>query len=250
VIIALLILILLISSALLNSLIHYIPAKLFYDKEIEAHEVLAPVQMNLPSKPKFRVILPFSGILRVFLRFKANWQAFLTDLILIAYNLSLYFYFGFTWGLAIYYFFGVALLGLSVIDFNHYILPDIVTLPLLWLGLLINAYTWIVPLKSAVLGAIIGYLILWLIYHGFKLLTGKGGMGYGDFKLLAVIGAWFGVGAVVYVMLFSALVGIALGMVLKLFDKGISVLPFGVALSLGWLLYFVFLHKSYVLVAF
>jgi hypothetical protein len=75
-IIALLILLLFISSALLNSLIHYIPAKLFYDKEIEAHDVLAPVQMNLPSKPKFRVILPFSGVLRVFLRFKANWQAF------------------------------------------------------------------------------------------------------------------------------------------------------------------------------
>ena len=242
----LLVLFALIVSMVINALITYIPAKFFYDSELQAHEVLAPVAKKKLNRPMFKLSFPLTGLFSM----KLNWQSLLVDLLVISYVLFVYFCIGFSFYSILIGFFGLSLILLSVIDANYYILPDMVTLPLLWLGLLLNAYMLIMPLRSAVLGAILGYLILWLVYHGFKLVTGKEGMGYGDFKLLAAIGAWFGVGAVVYVMLFSALVGIALGMVLRLFDKSISVLPFGMALSLGWLLYFVFLHKSYVLIAF
>src|SRR5690606_21397715 len=84
------------------------------------------------------------------------------------------------------------LLALTFIDFDTQLLPDQLTLPLLWLGLLTNAIGGFVDLHSAVFGAVAGYLFLWSTYWGFKLLTGKEGMGYGDFKLLAAIGAWLG----------------------------------------------------------
>jgi prepilin signal peptidase PulO-like enzyme (type II secretory pathway) len=243
-IIALLIFLLFISSGILNSLIHYIPANFFYGKEIEAHDILAPVQKKLPSKPIFRVILPFSGILRLFFRFKTNWQALAIDVTLILYALVIYHYFGTeVWHAIMCYFFGVALLGLAVIDFNHYILPDVVTLPLLWLGLVLNLNGSIVPLKIAVIGAIIGYLALWILYYTFKIFTGKDGLGFGDFKLLAAIGAWFGAWSLPFVALFSALIGIAFSMLMKLFGKEVKVMPFGVCLAVGWLIYYVFVHN-------
>lgn len=247
--IALMIILLLTSSSALHSLIHYIPARFFYDKAIEAHDILAPVHKKLPSKPIFRVIVPFSGILRLFFRFKTNWQDLLIDLILILYALLLYHYLSaVSWSVVIYYFFGVVLLGLAVIDFNHYILPDVVTLPLLWFGLVLNLNDWIVPLKSAVFGAILGYLVLWLLYYAFKILTGKDGLGYGDFKLLAAIGAWFGVLSLPFIALFSALVGVAFSMVIKLFGKEVKLMPFGVFLAVGWVIYYVFMHNRLFLV--
>ncbi|HPU51355.1 MAG TPA: prepilin peptidase, partial [Burkholderiaceae bacterium] len=84
------------------------------------------------------------------------------------------------------------LVSLTFIDFDTQLLPDNMTLPLLWLGLLLNLWGVFAPLSSAVIGAIAGYLTLWSIYWLFKLATGKEGMGYGDFKLLAALGAWFG----------------------------------------------------------
>ncbi len=223
---------------------NYIPAKFFYDKEVEAHDILAPVQKKLPTKPLFRIIVPLSGILRLFFRFKTNWQALAIDVILILYALLIYHYVGTeVWHAIMCYFFGVVLLGLAVIDFNHYILPDVVTLPLLWLGLALNLNGWIVPLKMAVMGAMIGYLALWILYYAFKIFTGKDGLGYGDFKLLAAIGAWFGVWSLPCVALFAALVGIAFSMLMKLFGKEVKVMPFGVCLAVGWLIYYVFVHN-------
>ncbi|MEZ5739785.1 MAG: A24 family peptidase [Burkholderiaceae bacterium] len=84
------------------------------------------------------------------------------------------------------------LVSLTGIDLDTQLLPDSMTLPLIWIGLLLNLHTVFVPLPDAVLGATFGYLILWTIFWAFKLLTGKDGMGYGDFKLLAALGAWFG----------------------------------------------------------
>lgn len=129
------------------------------------------------------------------------------------------------------------LLCMTLIDIDHLLLPDSLTLPLLWLGLLLNINGLFVPLSSAVLGAAIGYGILWSLFWLFKLATGKEGMGYGDFKLLAAIGAWFGWQALLPVLLLASLVGSVLGLALMA-SKRLGedrVLPFGPALALaGW----------------
>lgn len=107
------------------------------------------------------------------------------------------------------------LLALTLIDLDTYLLPDNITLPLIWLGLLFNLNFHFVSLDIAVLGAISGYLMLWMVYHFFKLLTGKEGMGYGDFKLLAAIGAWLGASAIFTVILLASISGIFFGLIIQ-----------------------------------
>ena len=106
------------------------------------------------------------------------------------------------------------LICLTAIDLDTQLLPDSLTLPLIWIGLLLNLSGTYTTLESAVLGAVAGYLSLWSVYWGFKLLTGKEGMGYGDFKLLAALGAWFGIGAIPTLILASSLVGAVVGVLL------------------------------------
>ena len=106
------------------------------------------------------------------------------------------------------------LISLTAIDLDHQLLPDNLTLPLLWVGLLINIDATFVSLESAVLGAVFGYLCLWSVYWLFKIITGKEGMGYGDFKLLAALGAWFGLSALPTIVLLSSLVGAIVGIAL------------------------------------
>lgn len=131
-----------------------------------------------------------------------------------------------------------ALVTLSVIDYDHQILPDEITLPFLWLGLLFNAYFKVIPLYDAVFGVIIGYMVFWSLYQIFKLLTGKEGMGYGDFKLLALLGAWFGWQSILMIILISSLTGAIIGItliLLKLQAKGRPI-PFGPYLAIaGWI---------------
>ena len=122
-----------------------------------------------------------------------------------------------------------ALIALTFIDADTTLLPDDITLPLLWLGLLANYGGLFTDIGSATLGAVGGYLVLWSVYWGFKLLTGKEGMGYGDFKLLAALGAWLGWQLLPLVILLSAAVGTVVGIggiLLKGRDKGAK-LPFG-----------------------
>ncbi|ADQ83715.1 A24 family peptidase [Methylovorus sp. MP688] len=128
-----------------------------------------------------------------------------------------------------------ALIALTFIDLDTQLLPDDITLPLLWLGLLVNLNGGFTDLSSAVGGAAAGYLILWSIYWLFKLITGKEGMGYGDFKLLAAIGAWFGWQMLPAVILLSSLAGSVIGIGLILFARhGRSTpIPFGPYLALG-----------------
>ena len=107
-------------------------------------------------------------------------------------------------------------MALAFIDWDTTLLPDDITLPLLWAGLLASALGWIdVPLYASVLGAAAGYLSLWLVYWGFKLITGKEGMGYGDFKLFAALGAWFGWEALVPVILMASVIGAIIGVAMK-----------------------------------
>ena len=108
------------------------------------------------------------------------------------------------------------LIALTGIDIDTQLLPDSLTLPLLWLGLVINLFAVWTPLPSAVIGAVFGYGILWGVYWLFKLFTGKEGMGYGDFKLLGALGAWFGWQAIPLMILVSSLVGAVLGIAMLL----------------------------------
>ena len=130
------------------------------------------------------------------------------------------------------------LLALTCIDFDTQLLPDDLTLPLLWLGLLVNLNGVFVDLASAVAGAMAGYLLLWGVYWLFKLLTGKEGMGYGDFKLLAAIGAWLGWQMLPLVILLSSLVGATVGILLILLARhGRNIpIPFGPYLAGGGLI--------------
>lgn len=151
-------------------------------------------------------------------------------------------YIGFRYGLG---FEGIALLlltwsliALSFIDIDHQLLPDRITLPLLWLGLLLNTQALFTTLSSAVWGAALGYLVLWGVYWGFKLLTGKEGMGYGDFKLLAAIGAWGGVAVLPATILISSVVGVVLTLLIAAISNrsASEPLPFGPYLAIaGWI---------------
>ncbi|MDO8719195.1 MAG: A24 family peptidase [Polaromonas sp.] len=127
--------------------------------------------------------------------------------------------------------FSAVLLALAVIDWDTTLLPDDMTLPLLWAGLIVAALQWnpAVSLPTALWGAVGGYLSLWLVYWGFKLATGKEGMGYGDFKLFAALGAWFGWPALVPMILMASVIGAIVGIAMK-FSGGLregGYVPFG-----------------------
>ncbi|HCO61004.1 MAG TPA: prepilin peptidase [Porticoccaceae bacterium] len=130
------------------------------------------------------------------------------------------------------------LIALTGIDLSHQLLPDNLTLPLLWLGLLINIGGVYTDLTSAVIGAAAGYLSLWSIYWAFKLLTGKEGMGHGDFKLLAALGAWLGWQQLPLIVLLSSLVGAIIGTIMLLLQgkERQSTIAFGPYLAIaGWI---------------
>ena len=115
--------------------------------------------------------------------------------------------------------FSAILIAQFFIDFDTQLLPDRLNYPLLWLGLISATAGWTVPLKSAIWGAVAGYLSLWLLYHAYRLITGKEGMGYGDFKLLAALGVWFGAEHVLAIILLSSLVGSVVGIILLIVKR-------------------------------
>ena len=133
-----------------------------------------------------------------------------------------------TWGL----------LAICLIDAEHQIVPDVLVFPLLWLGLLLNSFSLFTTLEQAVWGAALGYASLWSVFWIFKLITGKDGMGYGDFKLLAVLGAWGGVAVLPLTILLSSLLGAAAGVGLLALRraKGSTPIPFAPYLAIaGWI---------------
>ena len=162
----------------------------------------------------------------------------LVELFTLLCSLAVIALYGYTWLGLVVLFFTWWLITLSFIDFDTRLLPDSLTLPLLWGGLLLNTRHGITDLTSAVIGAVAGYLILWSIYWAFKLLTGKEGMGYGDFKLLAALGAWMGWQALPIVILVSSISGVVLGGGLMLFGiiQRTNPIPFGPFLAIaGWI---------------
>ena len=173
---------------------------------------------------------PAVEILAAVLAVLAAWR--------FGYSLALAFALAYVWALA----------ALTFIDFDTQLLPDDITLPLLWLGLIANSFGLFTDLRSAVAGAVGGYMVLWLVYWGFRLIARKEGMGYGDFKLLAAIGAWTGWQVLPFVIIVSAGVGAILGsLALWLSRKGADTrIPFGPYLALGGIAGLVWGHQAVV----
>lgn len=169
-----------------------------------------------PISPRYPLVELLTAVLTVVtaLHFGATWQGLFAVLL--------------TW----------ALIALSFIDFDQQLLPDSITLPLLWLGLLLSLFGIYTDSHASIIGAAAGYLSLWSVYHLFRLLTGKEGMGYGDFKLLALFGAWLGWQSLPLIILLSSAVGAVFGISLILFrgrDRNIPI-PFGPYLAIaGWI---------------
>lgn len=147
--------------------------------------------------------------------------------------------FGWSPQLAAALLFSWMLIALTVIDLRETLLPDDLTLPLMWIGLAASTVGLFVGMSASIWGAIAGYLSLWSIYHLFRIATGKHGMGYGDFKLMAALGAWFGAAALPLMLLLSSLVGALVGLSLIVFrkhDRNVPI-PFGPYLAgAGWLM--------------
>ncbi|RMV96902.1 Type 4 prepilin-like protein leader peptide-processing enzyme [Pseudomonas amygdali pv. tabaci] len=147
-------------------------------------------------------------------------------------------HFGFGWQAAAMLVLSWGLLAMSLIDADHQLLPDSLVLPLLWLGLIVNAFGLFTSLNDALWGAVAGYLALWSVFWLFKLVTGKEGMGYGDFKLLAMLGAWGGWQILPLTILLSSLVGAVLGVIMmrvRRVESGTPI-PFGPYLAIaGWI---------------
>jgi leader peptidase (prepilin peptidase)/N-methyltransferase len=147
-------------------------------------------------------------------------------------------HFGYGWPLAAALLFTWSMIPLSVIDLEHQLLPDAITLPVLWAGLVLSLFGIFVDSTTSIIGAVAGYLSLWTVYQVFRLITGKQGMGFGDFKLLALCGAWMGWQALPAIIVLSSLVGAVVGISLILVrgrDRNIPI-PFGPYLAAaGWL---------------
>ena len=166
-----------------------------------------------PISIQYPLIELITGIFTAYIAFKFGfaWQAIMAMILL--------------WGI----------IALAAIDFKTTLLPDNITLPLLWLGIIANYFNLFCTLQDSVLGAIFGYLSLWSVFQIFKLITGKEGMGYGDFKLLALLGAWLGWQYLIAIILISSVVGSVVGIFLiatKILGRDVPT-PFGPYLALG-----------------
>ncbi|EUB73812.1 Prepilin peptidase [Pseudomonas sp. GM41(2012)] len=147
-------------------------------------------------------------------------------------------HFGFGWQACMVLLLSWGLLTMSLIDAEHQLLPDVLVLPLIWLGLILNSFTLFVPLHDALWGAVVGYMALWSVFWLFKLITGKEGMGHGDFKLLAMFGAWGGWQILPLTILLSSMVGAVVGVILLRLRnaKTSTPIPFGPYLAIaGWI---------------
>ena len=217
-------------GSFLNVVIYRLPLMMDRQYEIEARHILN-LSGNLNPQPTFNLMTPGSRCPQCAHKIRA-WENIpifgwlwlrgrcsqckaaistrypIVETLTCLLSLLVISVFGFTWlGLGALGF-TWALIGLTGIDFDVQLLPDQITLPLVWAGLLINYFDGFVDIGSALFGAVIGYLSLWSVYWVFKLLTGKEGMGYGDFKLLAAIGAWFGWQVLPSVILIAAASGL------------------------------------------
>jgi len=246
-------------GSFLNVVIYRLPKMMLRDWKIQAREVL-----ELPPEPEaetFNLILPHSRCPHCSHRIRA-WENLpvvsylflggkcssckapiskrypLVELTCGVLSAFVAWHFGFGWQAGAVLVLSWGLLSMSLIDADHQLLPDAIVLPLLWLGLIVNAFGLFTTLTDALWGAVAGYLVLWAVFWVFKLLTGKDGMGYGDFKLLAMLGAWGGWQILPLTIMLSSIVGAVLGLILlRLRNVQTSTpIPFGPYLAIaGWI---------------
>ena len=246
-------------GSFLNVVIHRLPTMLERDWQAQAREILKlPPE---PAGPTYNLMVPHSACPHCSHKIRA-WE----NLPIVSYLLLkgrcagcqapiskryplvelasgvmtafIAWHFGFGWQAGAFMLLSWGLLAMSLIDADHQILPDALVLPLLWLGLILNAQGLYASLPDALWGAVAGYLSLWSVYQLFKLITGKEGMGHGDFKLLAMLGAWGGWQVLPLTILLSSLVGAVLGVImLKMRNAQTSTpIPFGPYLAIaGWI---------------
>ena len=246
-------------GSFLNVLIYRLPKMMHRDWREQAREILElPVEAQAAT---FNLVLPNSScphcaheikpwenipvVSYLFLRGKCSsceapisLRYPLVELTCGVLSAYIAWHFGFTWQAGGMLLLTWGLLAMSLIDADHQLLPDSLVLPLLWLGLIANSFGQFTSLEDALWGAIAGYLSLWSVYWLFKLVTGKEGMGYGDFKLLAMLGAWGGWQVLPLTILLSSLVGAVLGLLmLRLRNAETSTpIPFGPYLAIaGWI---------------
>lgn len=246
-------------GSFLNVVIYRLPKMLMRDWRIQAREVLdLPEQAD--AEP-FNLILPNSSCPHCGHEIKpweniplVSWLVLrgkcssckeaisirypLVELACGLFSAVIAWQFGVSWDAVAMLVLTWGLLSMSLIDADHQILPDVLVLPLLWLGLILNSLGFFTSLSDALWGAVIGYMSLWSIFWLFKLITGKEGMGYGDFKLLALIGAWGGWQVLPLTILLSSVLGAVIGIIiLRLQRNGYNKpIPFGPYLaSAGWL---------------
>ncbi|WP_339846199.1 A24 family peptidase [uncultured Halopseudomonas sp.] len=250
----------LIVGSFLNVVIHRLPIMMERAWLRQSREMLEP-DTDPPPGPTFNLILPHSHCPHCDAEIKA-WQnlpviSYLllrgrcghcqnhislrypaVELLTAGLSMVVAWQFGFGWQAGSMLVLTWALISLSLIDADTQLLPDAIVLPLLWLGLIANSFGLFTDLHTALWGAVMGYLSLWLVFWAFKLVTGKEGMGYGDFKLLAMLGAWGGWQVLPLTILLSSLVGAILGIII-LKTRGQSnatPLPFGPYLAIaGWI---------------
>ncbi len=251
-------------GSFLNVVIHRLPKMMEADWRAQCLEFLHPDQVATESaaeKPRYNLVVPRSGcpscghkitavenipvLSYLALRGKCSKcrapigvRYPLVELLTGVLTGFLAWHFGVSWQAFFAIIYLWSLITLTFIDADTTLLPDDITLPMLWLGLLVNAAGVFTTLQAAVIGAATGYLALWSVYWAFKLITGKEGMGYGDFKLLAALGAWLGWQMLPLVILLSALVGTVVGVagiVLHGREKGAK-LPFGPYLAAAGLI--------------
>jgi len=246
-------------GSFLNVVIWRLPKMLERDWREQAHDILGlPGETPLPT---YNLLLPHSQcphcehrirvweniplLSYVFLRGRCSACAAaisprypLTELACGLLSAFVAWHFGFGWPAGLMLVLSWGLLAMSLIDAEHQILPDVLVLPLIWLGLIVNSFGLFVSLHEALWGAVAGYGLLWSVFWLFKLVTGKDGMGYGDFKLLAMLGAWGGWQILPLTILLSSLVGAIIGLVLLRWRhaKTSTPIPFGPYLAIaGWI---------------
>jgi leader peptidase (prepilin peptidase)/N-methyltransferase len=251
----------LIVGSFLNVVIHRLPLMMEQALSRECHEYLETKTVDTGTPENFNLLTPASRcpacghriralenipvISFLFLRGKCaecgtaiSWRYPAVETVTAVLSVAAALHFGFSMQLLAALLFTWAIVPLFLIDFDRQILPDAITLPLLWLGLLCSLYNIFIDSHASITGAAAGYLSLWLIYHLFRLATGKEGMGYGDFKLLGAIGAWAGWQSLPLVILLSSVVGAAIGITL-IIAKGRDhnqPMPFGPFLAAaGWI---------------
>ena len=250
----------LVVGSFLNVVIHRLPKMMERDWLQQAQEMLHPDQPHV-EQPVYNLVLPHSHCPQCQTEIKP-WQNLplisyallrgrcgscrerisarypLVELLTAVLSIVVAWQYGFGWPVAGMLLLTWALIALSLIDADTQLLPDAIVLPMLWLGLIANSFGLFTDMTSALWGAVFGYLSLWSVYWLFKLITGKEGMGYGDFKLLAMLGAWGGWQVLPLTILLSSLVGAILGIIILKTrgDSNSTPLPFGPYLAIaGWI---------------